>query len=137
MKDSFLQKYIGRGEDTPAEPVPASEEVEVAVGCPFGWMRGLRERAVMLELRRKTGVIRAVGYNWINKIDFDASTGITLHAGNDIIRIKGRNLNSDARPHVKLFEGLTRQKVSFIQEADQPDTLQADKKAVVVESIEW
>ncbi len=91
----------------------------------------------MLELRRKSGVIRAIGYSWIHKIDYDASTGITLHAGSEAIRIKGRNLNADARPHIKLFEGLTRQKVSFIQEADQADSLQADKKAVVVESIEW
>ena len=52
----------------------------------------------MLELRKKTGNILAASYSWIEKVKFDPSKGITLHAQGQKIRIRGRNLNGETRP---------------------------------------
>lgn len=91
----------------------------------FGWLRGTKERAVMLELRKKTGAILAVGYSWIEFIEFDPSDGITLWIPGRKVRIQGRNLNMPAdpeRPNVRLFEGLTRHRVPWVQELEASTT---------------
>ena len=79
----------------------------------------------------------AVGYSWLERVEFDPSEGITLHLAGQKIRIKGRNLNGEVRPNVRLFQGITRHKVAWIQEADRPTELGAGKQAMVVEAIEW
>jgi hypothetical protein len=135
MSGSILQRYAG---DRHSSAV--SEEQDAAgandLGA-FGWLRGFRDRAVMLELRKKTGSVLAVEYGGM-EIEFDPSEGITiLTMSGRKVRIKGSNLNVEARPQVRLFEGLTRHRVSWIQEADQPTGLLADASATVIESIEW
>ena len=111
MNDSLLDKYTRR----PGDPDLALEADE-DFGS-FGWLRGMRERAVMLELRHKTGNVTAIAYAMIEKLEFNPSEGITLHALGQKFRIQGRNLNGEVRPNVRLFEGLTRHRVPWIQEA--------------------
>jgi len=103
----------------------------------FGWLRGVRDRALMLELRKKSGDIKAIPYGWIESVDFNPSEGITLRVGGQTIRIKGRNLNGEPRPQVRLFHGITRHRVPWIQEADEPISMEADDKATVIDRIEW
>jgi hypothetical protein len=79
----------------------------------------------------------AVGYGFIDRMAFDPSEGITLFCGSRGIRIKGKNLNKDVRPHVSLFAGLTRNRVPWVAESDQAGLLQAAKNAVIIEAIEW
>ena len=74
----------------------------------FGWLRGVQERAIMLEIRRKDGSITARGYSWLQGADFEPSTGITLNFSGEKITIAGRNLNAEARPNVRLFAGIVR-----------------------------
>ena len=47
----------------------------------FGFLRGVRDRAIMLELRHRDGRISAVGYAWLSGAEFDPSAGITLSFG--------------------------------------------------------
>ena len=91
----------------------------------------------MLELRKKNGNVLAMGYAMLDLIEFDPSEGVTLHSAGRKIRITGRNLNSEVRPRVRLFRGITRHKVAWIQEADEPAAMQAGKGATVVEAIVW
>ncbi len=131
-----LQKFASRfGEGTDAPAATDTEGTE-DLGA-FGFLRGTSDRAEMLELKKKTGNIRAIGYGWIQKVDYDPSTGITLHAGDEKIVIKGRNLNVVARQQASLLGGILRHHVPWICESDQSTTLQADKQTVVVEKIEW
>jgi len=102
----------------------------------FGWLRGLRDRAIMLELRKKDGTVVAIAYSFIDRVEFDPSEGITIRCGLEKIRIKGRGLNAEIRPEVRLFQGITRQRVPWIQEADASSLIRADKNSVIVESIE-
>lgn len=134
MTDSVLQKFTSRtGEG--AEPSLEAEQLD-DLGA-FGWLRGVRDRAVMLELRKKDGNILAVGYAWLDKAEFDPSQGITLSLGGQKITIRGRNLNTESRPNVRLFQGICRHRVPWIQEADEPTIMEAQNKGVLVEDIEW
>ena len=136
MSDRILQRYTARnGEAAVDEPGLGDVEGTDDLGA-FGWLRGIRDRALSLELRKKTGNIVAIGYGWIEKFEFDPSDGITLHLAGQKVRIKGRNLNGEVRPTVRLFQGIVRHRVPWIQEADEPRQIKAGKDATVVEVIE-
>ncbi len=91
----------------------------------------------MLELRRKEGSILAVGYGWIEKMAFDPSEGITLHLAGQKVQIKGRNLNAEAMPKVKLFEAIARHRVPWIQEVITQVSMTAPRGLPVIDSIDW
>ena len=134
--NSTIQKYATRFGEGPEAASSADAEGTEDLGA-FGFLRGRTDRAEMLELRKKSGNIRAVAYGWIQKVDFDPSVGLTIYAGDEKIIIKGRNLNAVARQQATLLGGIVRHRIPWISESDQSATLQADKHAVVVEAIEW
>ncbi len=102
----------------------------------FGWLRGVGDRALMLELRLKNGRIVAQGYAWLERIEFDPADGIVLTFAGRTVRIFGRRLNDEVRPLVRLFDGLLRHRVPWIVEAGRSSALGATAQAVVVERIE-
>jgi hypothetical protein len=135
--NNTLQKYADRFGEIAETGAGSDAEGTENLGA-FSLLRGVRDRAEMLELRRKGGDIRAVGYGWIEKVDFDPSAGITLYIGaGQTIKIKGRNLNTVTRQQISLLGGILRHRVPWIVESDQSGLLQADKGDVVVEVIEW
>lgn len=136
--DRILHKYVaGRTADPSAVETRLGESEDAESFGSFGLVRGVRDRAITLELRQKSGRILAVNYAFIGKFEFDPAAGITIHCGNQLIRIKGRNLNSEIRPNVRLFQGITRFRVNWVQEAERATVMQAGKDAVLIESIEW
>ena len=133
---SVLDKYFARSPlDVTGGEVAEAEPVDDLVS--FGYLRGTRERAVMLELRKRDGNIHAVGYSWLERAELDLSTGIILHVAGEKIRIKGRDLNSEVRPNVRLFQGIIRHRVAWIQEADHAAVMESRGKGLLVESITW
>jgi hypothetical protein len=111
-----------------------SEETAEA-GC-FGYLRGTREMAVMLELRRKDGSIMALSYSYIEHMEFDPDSGIAIHALGRTIRILGTNLNTPIHPGstMRLFLGLTRHRVVWIAEERE---LASDPSGPHVHSVQW
>ncbi len=103
----------------------------------FGWLRGVRERASMLELRKKSGNVLAVAYSWIERVEFNPTDGITLQVHGDVIHIKGRSLNAEVRPEVRLFQGIARHRVAWVQEGDRPNSLKTNEKTAIIEEIVW
>ena len=91
----------------------------------------------MLELRKKSGDVLAIGYQWIERVEFNPTDGITLHIHGDKICIKGRNLNAEIRPEVRLFQGIARHRVAWVQEADRSGSLNGGERATIVEEIVW
>jgi hypothetical protein len=77
----------------------------------FGWLRGVQERAIMLEIRHKDGRVTAKGYSWLQSAEFDPSSGITLNFSGETVTLRGRNLNAEARPNIRLFAGILRHRV--------------------------
>lgn len=102
----------------------------------FGWLRGSKDRTVMLELRRRNGNITGLGYSWLERAEFDPSQGITLYFLGKTVKIIGSNLNAEVRPNVRLFAGILRHRVTWIQEADQAAAMRAGKDVTVVERID-
>ena len=117
-------------------PSRGGEDEQPADLGAFGWLRGMHDRAPMLELRRKDGSILAFPYAWLERAEFDPSEGITLKFGVERVQISGRNLNAEIGPGVRMFAGITRHRVSWIQEADQPAAMEAGKGATVVDDIQ-
>lgn len=138
MSDSdILPRYAERIASERSELDPRFDsELWDDLGC-FGWLRGQRERAAMIELRKRDGNILAVGYGWLEKIAFDPSDGITLYLAGQTIRIAGRNLNVEIRPGVRLFEGMTRHRIPWLREVARGESLRSPEGACVVESIMW
>lgn len=137
MTDShLLDKYMKRSPATDShKPESEADEAE-DFGC-FGWLRGVRDRSIMLELRKKDGHTLAIGYSWLERVEFEPSEGITLYLPGRKIRITGSGLNADARPTVRLFDGIIRHRVPWVREADRSESLKARADAVVIDSIEW
>lgn len=134
MSGNMLQKYTNT---KPTDSAAASVEVENLddLGA-FGFLRGVRDRSIMLELQHKDGRVSAFGYAWLDHVEFNPSVGITLYFGGRVIKITGRNLNAEARPNVRLVEAILRHRVPWIREADGPTALEAGQHAIVIEQIQ-
>ena len=136
MKDSILKRYMltdPQAEKPGGVSGEDSEEVE-DVGF-FGWLRGTRDRAVMLELRKKDGSVVAYDYAILRKIEHDPSQGVTLHFSGEAVKITGRNLKEDVKPGVSLVRGLLWHRIPWIREASDAENLKAGEAAIVIERI--
>lgn len=133
MTDNILDKYVKRRTEKDAAATDEDDTIDVP---GFGWLRGIRDSAIMLEIRHRDGHISAFSYSMLDRAEFDPSEGILLKFAGAQVRIRGRNLNAETRPHLRLFEGITRRRVSWIQEADEPSMMEAPKDAVVIEAVE-
>ncbi|MCC7390169.1 MAG: hypothetical protein IT431_15530 [Phycisphaerales bacterium] len=135
MQDSLVERYARR--NPPLDPpAPEPEVTEADMGC-FGWLRGVRERALMLELRKKDGHILALGYAWIERIEYQPERGITLHSPGRRVLLQGSGLNREVRPLVSLFGGLLRHRVPWVREDDRAGLLMSGETVVAVERIDW
>jgi hypothetical protein len=101
----------------------------------FGWLRGTRDQAIMLQVRYRNGTIEAFPYALLSFAQFKRSEGIWLCFGTKTIRIIGRNLDAECRPNLRLFDGIMRRRVPWIQEADEPSAMNAPKGALVIEEV--
>lgn len=136
MSNSIFEKYrAAKPDDLANVSEPPTEETD-DYGA-FGYLRGTRDRALMLELRKKDGSIKAVGYAWLHEAELDPSGRIILHVASQTITISGRNLNTENRPNIRLFHGISRHRVPFIQEADQVACMRAGTQDTLIEKIEW
>jgi hypothetical protein len=126
MNDDSLQRLKSL-RNLPSESQDDSEE---DVGM-FGFLRGLKERSPMLELRLKTGNAVALNYAWLERADYDPSKGITLLFGSQTVRLQGTKLNDELRPAVRLFEGILRQRVVWVRESDVANILSKAAQPVV------
>lgn len=134
MNESVLDRYIKVRPQPEGNPDTETDQPD-DFGS-FGWLRGVRDRALMLELRFRDGSVVAFGLAWLERAEFNPSEGIVLYFGGKRVRIIGRNLNAEARPNVRLFSGLVRHRVPWLQEADEPAALEAPPRATVIERME-
>jgi hypothetical protein len=140
--ERILEKYtkpvvVEPHQDVDGEVAVHDTDETAEAGC-FGYLRGTRDMAVMLELGKKDGSIMALSYSYIERIDFDPDTGISIHALGRTIRIQGTNLNAPVRAgsNMRLFQGLTRHRVVWISESLACQTL-SQSASTLVTSVEW
>ena len=131
--NTVLNRYIGsRDPQSPQVEEDALDDLGV-----FGWRRGVNARAISLELRKRDGNILALSYAFLERALFDPSSGITLWFAGQKVLIRGRHLNTEVRPTVRLFAGITAHRVPFIQEASRPTAIEAEDGETVIDSIAW
>lgn len=102
----------------------------------FGFLRGQRERAFALELRKKTGEALAIPYHLFESVRYAPATGIHLKAVGQEIAISGRNLNG-GNEQVSLFAAITRQRVVWIGELGRGELASVTSHPPTVEAIYW
>ena len=135
MSDKFLRQFtekLGNGhhhEDQTDEP---PEDLGA-----FGWLAAPRSGHTCWKSAARMAISRRSGYAWLERCEFDPSEGITLRFTGQAVRLVGRNLNRKMRPHLKLFEGLVRHRIPWIQEADEPAAMTAAKHATVIERVDF
>lgn len=133
MTDSVLDRY-----SRAATVGSDADEAEVVQDCgAFGFLRGIRDRAIMLELRKKDGSIRAFGYGWLQAVEFDPSGCVSLMFPGHSVKIIGSNLGTPNLQGVSLLSAILRHRATFVQEADQVTYMGASKGEAIVEQMEW
>lgn len=110
-----------------------SAEPEASVSS-FGYLRGVRDRAQMLELRKKDGSSVAFAYSYLDRASFDPSDGIRIKFPGTQVHLIGQRLNDPVDRGLRLYELLLRHRVTWIQEASRADMMEKPN-ATVVESI--
>lgn len=136
MSDSVLRSFTERLSHVHGARTGDDNDEPRDLGS-FGWLRGANERSYMLEIRRKDGSIVAMGYFWLERVEFDPSEGITLRFTHQTVRLVGRNLNREVLPHLKLYEGLVRHRIPWVQETDEPTAMSAPQSATVIERVDF
>ena len=137
--DTTLQKYLRRNRSeslSNGADEDGTQQAETVAGC-FGFLRGARERAMCLELRRKSGQILAINYSYVSRFEYQPDVGILLHSSGDTIKITGTNLNAPVGSQLRLFEALCRHKVPWLSESDRTDRISAGPDTVIISAIEW
>ena len=122
------------------KPELSEADDEISGRC-FGCLRGIRDRALNLELRRlKEGDSVAFPYSWLGPSRFDPSIGVLmLFVGAETygVRIRGRNLNSLLDEGFCLYDrGILRHRVTFVREMSKEESRSAGDGECVVERIE-
>lgn len=139
MNDSLLSKYVRKPADEAAPNPAATADPDGTedLGC-FGFLRGVRDRAVMLELRKKDGTVTAIAYAYIERITYTPDgpdNGITIHTAGQRVRICGRNLDAESDRGVRLLGALTRHRVPWVREVERAADLDRESQAPFVDAI--
>lgn len=116
-------RHVARGENESVEEHPC-----------YGTIRQNRERAVMLELRKRDGTIFAIPYQRIDQIQYSPSDGIRMLVNGIEIKITGQCLNSSGGGSASILNALVRQRLAWIAEFRVRDHTMA-KGQVIIDSI--
>jgi hypothetical protein len=148
MPDNSKQPpYLARG----ARPATYQSEV-VAVtaaepegeedSCPaFGFLRGIRERALAVEFRFRDGNSEWHAYSCLVSFRHDPSAGLLLKFTGDVVTlvlISGSNLDAAVgEGQVNLTDrGLQRHRIVFVREMDEEELRQVGEKGPTIDRID-
>ena len=114
----------------------AEEEEECAA---FGYLRGVRDRALHVEFRLANGNTEAFPYAWLGPVRYNPSAGVVLDFVGDRtyrVEIHGRNLDTLIGGSINLIDrGLLRHRVLWVREMDRGEVRRLPDAAMVVEAI--
>jgi hypothetical protein len=132
MNDEVVARFAERFAVKPAlaaDEAPAEESTGA-----FGFLRGARDRALMLELRFKHGEIHAFSYSLLDRLSFDPSDGLRLKFAGQEVHIMGQRLN-DRSSGIGLIDAVLKHRATWIQEASRADAMAPFAAGPLIESI--
>jgi hypothetical protein len=131
---------------SPLLPVAEIVRPEVDDGeeetCPaFGFLRGVRDRAVTVEFRLKNGDSEWHSYNCLTSFRFNPSVGILLRFTADVVTlvlIRGSNLDLllDERLINLTDRGLQRHRITFVREMAEEELKKVGRKQPTIDRID-
>jgi hypothetical protein len=139
MSDSLelLKKRMNAG--TVQSAVAAPEDADEDSCIAFGYLRGIRDRALTLEFRLADGNSIAFPYNWLGPCKYNPSSGILLKFVGDMIYlvlVEGSNLNALVKDGANLYQrGIQRHRVTWIREMTVQQVGRAGPGEVTIERI--
>jgi hypothetical protein len=98
---------------------PVEDDPDASEDCgAFGFLRGVKDRALLLELRLTGGNREAFPYSMLERISYDPSEGLTLRYLGVTVAIRGRNLSAVSAAGVSLLDALLRHRVPWVRETE-------------------
>jgi hypothetical protein len=125
-------------------PKDNDKEIDSAAeeeSCPaFGYLTGLRDRALALQLLFRTGNRDWFSYGLLASWRFNPSLGLLLKFTGDLLTlvlIRGSNLDAMVnRNTVNLLRGLQHHRITFIREMEKDELRKAGKGEPTIDRIE-
>jgi hypothetical protein len=135
----LLSKLTAHAGQPRPEAEPKRPEDDEQHCNAFGYLRGVRERALLLELRFRDGNAEAFTYSWLGRVSYVASAGLLLRFNGDRlywVLVEGANLNKALEGGVSLYQkGLLRHRVTWVREMSAEELSRAGPGDVTVEHI--
>lgn len=125
------ERILSRRPAVPDDDPDAADDC----GC-YGLLRGVKERAVMLDLHLKTGNRVAFAYALLDRVTYDPSAGLTLRFYGVEVKLVGRNLARPGASGASLLDALHRHRVPWIREVDELQSWPVAPDVTVVTQIE-
>jgi len=125
-----------RGKDKPREEDATEEE-----SCPaFGYLRGIRDRALAVEFRYRDGNREWFPYRCLGPWRFDPSVGLLLTFTGDVVTlvlIRGSNLDAlVGQGAVNLTDrGLQRHRILWVREMDEQELRRVGQSGPTIDRI--
>jgi hypothetical protein len=106
----------------------------------FGYVRGLNDRALALQLRYRNGNSDWFSYSLLASWRYNPSVGLLLKFAGDIITlvlIRGSNLDATvSKNSVKLLQGLQHHRITWVREMDEDELRESGPGAPKIDGIQ-
>lgn len=123
----------------PAPPNTTEAEADEDSCAAFGYLRGIRDRALSLDFRYANGNSQSFPYSWLGPVKYNPSHGLLLKFVGDMIYlvlIQGMNLNGVVKGDASLYDrGIQRHRVTYVRELTRPEVQRAGPGEVTIERI--
>jgi hypothetical protein len=140
--DHRLHPHLAGLTSRPPGPADQGQEEGEEESCAaFGFLRGLRDCAPMVEFRFRDGNTESYPYQWLGPVRFNPSVGLLLKFTGDVVTlvlIRGSNLDTVVKDRgVNLIDrGLLRHRVTWVREMDEDEVRKTGKGEPTIDRIE-
>jgi hypothetical protein len=121
------------------EEETGKEETDEQSCASFGFLRGVRDRALALELRFADGNSEWLSYSCLVSWRFNPSVGLLLKFTGDIVTlvlIRGSNLAVLVNDSVDLPHGIQRHRIMWVREMEKAEAQKVGQTGPTVDRIE-
>jgi hypothetical protein len=138
--DRLQQTHLaGLATRQPGPTDKGQEDSEEGACAAFGFLRGLHDRAAMVEFRFRNGNAHAFPYSWLGPVQFNPSAGLLLKFTGDVVTlvlIRGSNLDLPVNGAVNLTDrGIQRHRVTFVREMDEGEVRVVGERGPTIDAI--
>jgi hypothetical protein len=136
-----LRSILNRDRATPPLLKDSDAEGAEASCGAFGYLRGIRDTAVHVELRFRDGNSTFFPYGWLGNWQYNPSAGLLLKFTGDVVYlvlIQGSNLDQPlSEGAINLTRGgLQRHRILWLREMSEEEIRQVGETGPTIDSIE-